>query len=54
MSETKQYAVHYASGGEDSLRVNCGQYFTTDVAHTANKEKVTCKFCIRIFKSLTP
>lgn len=42
-------AVHYAPYGEwGGERVNCNRYFTTDVAHTGNKSKVTCKFCQRL------
>jgi hypothetical protein len=42
-------AVHYAPYGEwGGERVNCNRYFATDVAHTGNKDKVTCKFCQRL------
>jgi hypothetical protein len=40
--------VHYSKYGEHgSTMVNCGKYFTTDVLHTEDKSKVTCKFCLR-------
>lgn len=46
-----RFKVHYAPHGEwGSERVNCGKYYTTDVAHTGNRDKVTCKFCKRLFK----
>ena len=45
-------AVHYAPSGEwGGERVNCNRYFITDVAHTENKDKVTCKFCKRLLHS---
>ena len=46
-----RFKVHYAPYGEwGGERVNCGKYYTTDVAHTGNRDKVTCKFCQRLFK----
>ena len=46
-----RFKVHYAPYGEwGGERVNCGKYYTTDVAHTSNRDKVTCKFCQRLFK----
>lgn len=49
--ETPRYKVHYAPYGEwGSARVNCGKYYTTDVAHSGDRSKVTCKLCLRIFK----
>jgi len=48
---TPRFKVHYAPHGEwGGERVNCGKYYTTDVAHTGNRDKVTCKFCQRLFK----
>lgn len=45
--------VHYAPSGEwGTTKVNCGKYFTTDVLHTGLKEKVTCKFCLKLIKSI--
>jgi hypothetical protein len=45
-----QFKVHYAPYGEwGGQKVNCGRYFTTDVAHTGNSSKVTCKYCLRLF-----
>lgn len=42
-------AVHYAPYGEwGGESVNCGRYYTTDVAHTGNRDKVTCKYCQRL------
>ena len=47
-------SIHYASYGEwGGARVNCGRYYTTDVAHTGDISKVTCKFCNRLFKPVT-
>ena len=46
-----RFKVHYAPYGEvGGERVNCGKYYTTDVAHTGNRDKVTCKLCQRLFK----
>jgi len=46
-----RYKVHYAPYGEwGGEQVNCGKYYTTDVAHTGNEKKVTCKYCLRLFK----
>ena len=50
-SAMPRFKVHYAPYGEGGgERVNCGKYYTTDVAHTGNRDKVTCKFCQRLFK----
>lgn len=44
------FKIHFAPSGEwGSTRVNCGRYYTTDVAHTGNKDKVTCKYCLQLF-----
>lgn len=44
-----RFKFHYASSGEwGGSRVNCGRYYTTDVAHTGDKSKVTCKHCLRL------
>jgi hypothetical protein len=44
-----RFKIHYAPNGEwGNTRVNCGKYYTTDVAHTGNKDKVTCKYCLRL------
>jgi hypothetical protein len=44
-----RFKVHYAPYGEwGGELVNCGKYYTTDVAHTGNRDKVTCKFCQRL------
>ncbi len=41
-----KYKVHYSSYGEwGSTKVNCGKYFTTDVSHTDDISKITCKYC---------
>ena len=46
------FKVHYAPYGEwGGERVNCGRFYTTDVAHTWNKDDVTCKFCQAFFKN---
>lgn len=40
------YKIHYAISGEwGGEKVNCGRYYTSDVAHTGNFKKVTCKRC---------
>lgn len=40
--------THYSMYGEwGSTKVNCGRYFTTDVMHTDDKHKVTCKNCLK-------
>ncbi len=47
------HKVHYAPAGEwGGERVNCGKYFTTDVAHSGDKSKVTCKLCLKNFNTL--
>lgn len=43
--------THYAHNGEfGSPKTNCGKYWTTDIKHTDDENKVTCKLCK---KSLT-
>lgn len=44
--------VHYSPYGEwGGEKVNCGRYFTTDVAHSANPQLVTCKYCKKLFET---
>lgn len=41
--------IHYSLYGEwGSTKVSCGRYFTTDVGHTGNQSKVTCKLCLKL------
>lgn len=41
--------THYAPSREwGSEKTNCGRYFTADVAHTGNKTKVDCKYCLKL------
>lgn len=48
----REVKVHYAINGEwGSERVNCHRYFTTDVRHTGNQSEVTCKWCLKNFKT---
>lgn len=45
-------AIHYAPYGEwGSQKVNCNRFYVTDVKHTGDRNKVTCKFCLRLFNS---
>lgn len=45
--------VHYAPSGEwGSTRVTCNRYFTTDVLHTGDELKVTCKHCLKTIKTV--
>lgn len=44
-------AVHYAPSGEwGGEKVNCGRYFTSNVAHSADISQVTCKYCLKQIK----
>ena len=50
-TEPNSPRTHYAPGGEwGGQRVNCGRYYTTDVSHSGLFEKITCKFCLELFK----
>lgn len=41
--------IHYAPSGRwGGYNVSCGRYFTDDVYHTRDKNKVTCKWCLKL------
>jgi hypothetical protein len=43
--------IHYAYSGEwGGTYVQCRRYFITDVLHTGDKNKVTCKKCLKRIK----
>jgi hypothetical protein len=51
MEREIKFKVHYAPGGEwGNPKTRCGRYWTTDVIHTAMREKVTCKHCLKGLK----